>query len=263
MRRTLLTLAALAAASLAASPAVAIDLAPHRAAYAMMLKSARPGSGVVSVTGAMILETSDACDGWTVSQRIRLRMTVAEAGEFETDTTFSSWESKDGLNYRFSTRTLRDGDVSEEIRGHASLSGRGGAGIAHFTKPETDDLQLPPGTVFPTEHMVMLLNEAIKGGNSLTATLFDGASEDGTFQVSGLIGPQLPPSAEAAASALLKRPGWRMRLAFFPIASQDSQPSYEVTATLRDNGVAAPLEFDYGEFSVDAKLDRIEVLPKC
>src|SRR6185503_4616857 len=53
-------------------PPADVVLAPHRASYEMKLSVARPNSGIVEVTGNMVIETVDSCDGWNVKQRIKL-----------------------------------------------------------------------------------------------------------------------------------------------------------------------------------------------
>ena len=61
----------------------------------------------------------------------------------------------------FVIRKLRDGDVAEETRGRAKLSGPGEAGQAEFTQPEASTVELPRGTMFPTEHTLLLIRSAM------------------------------------------------------------------------------------------------------
>ncbi len=61
--------------------AQAADIDPHRALYSLTLDSARSGSGVLGATGAMYYEWGETCDGWTVEQRFRLRLSYAESGQ--------------------------------------------------------------------------------------------------------------------------------------------------------------------------------------
>ena len=79
-----------------------VVLAPHRATYEMKLSVARPNSGIVEVNGNMVLETVDACDGWEIKQRIKLTFLRNDGEEFVTDSNFTSYETKDGLELRFS-----------------------------------------------------------------------------------------------------------------------------------------------------------------
>ena len=55
---------------------------------------------------------------------------------------------------------------------------------------------------------------------------------------------------------------WPIRVAFFPTQSDSAQPEYERSLHLLDNGIAESMQIDYGDFTVNAVLDKIEALPK-
>jgi hypothetical protein len=81
--------------------------------------------------------------------------------------------------------------------------------------------------------------------------------------VSAVIGPMVEPDPEAAKkSPLLNRPGWRVRLAFFPADQSAEKPEYELGMLLLDNGVSRDMTIDYGDYTIKATLDDIEALPK-
>ena len=67
--------------------------------------------------------------------------------------------------------------------------------------------------------------------------------------------------AAATRSPLLERPGWRVRLAFFPVDASAEKPDY-AGMRLLDNGVSQDMVIDYGEYAIRAKLDDIEPLSK-
>jgi len=92
-------------------PEIEVVLVPHRATYEMKLSVARPNSGIVEVNGRMVLETVDSCEGWEIKQRIKLTFLRNDGEEFETDSNFSSYESKDGLELRFSVRNVQNEEV--------------------------------------------------------------------------------------------------------------------------------------------------------
>ena len=97
-------------------PLAAVEIAPHRALYTMSLGSTAADSGVVGATGAMDYEWGETCDGWTIEQRYRLKMHYAESRDVDVTSTFVTWESKDGLRYRFNQRESRNGALDQEIR---------------------------------------------------------------------------------------------------------------------------------------------------
>ena len=247
--------------------APAVEIAPHRALYSMTLGSAKSNSGVVGARGTMVYEWGETCDGWTVEQRYRLKMQYADAPEVEVSSNYVTWESKDGLRYRFNERKLRDGKLEEEVRGEAKLDGTGKGGTADFTRPEKNAIDLPPGTIFPTAHTLELIDRATAGEQFMARQVFDGIGEDNSVEITAVMSQTQPPGAgkEAPDSPLLERPSWRVRLAFFPAGSKSEKPDYELGMRLYDNGVSREMLLDYGDFAIKAKLDEIEALgrPSC
>lgn len=250
------------------APAAAIDVVPHRAVYSMSLASAKNSSGVVQAHGALSFEWGDSCDGWTIEQRYKLQLSFSQNTEAEITTNYVTWEAKDGTAYRFNVRKTKNGAPDEQISGWAKLDGPGLGGTAEFTLPRKMTMKLPPGTIFPTQHTLVLLQRAIAGDRMVPRTVFDGATPEGAAQVSALIGRALPvpgaaPSSTANIDALLTRPGWYMRMAYFGIDKTDStEPDYEIGMDLQDNGVARGIRLDYSDFSIKGTLEKIEKLAK-
>ena len=244
-----------------------VVLVPHRATYDMKLNVARPNSGIVEVNGRMVLEMVDSCDAWEVKQRIKLKFLRNDGEEFDTDSSFTSYETKDGLGLRFSVRNIQDQEVEEELRGHADLEGNGGKGRASFTLPEVRSFELPAGTLFPTTHLALIIQHARAGDKSVSYSVFDGARLDGAFTVNAVIGKP-PRSAGAPAIrgdvALLRgQPSWGVRLAFFAAGDQGTaNPEYELALDLLGNGIARSMLLDYGDFAVDARLVQLQALPR-
>ena len=250
-----------------AAPGVgAAEIAPHRALYSMSLGSAKSDSGVVDAHGTMAYEWGETCDGWTIEQRYRLKMRYGEQPDVDIVSSFVTWESKDGLRYRFNQKQTRNGEIDQDIRGEARLDGPGKGGVAEFTKPEPQTLRLEPGVLFPSAHTILLIDSARGGENFVSRLVFDGATDENAVQVSAVIGVKVTADPAAATrSTLLERPGWRVRLAFFPVDANAEKPDYELGMRLLDNGVSQDMSIDYGEYSIRARLDDIEPLsrPNC
>ncbi len=243
-----------------------VVLVPHRATYDMKLATARPNSGILEVNGRMVLEMVDSCDAWEVKQRIKLKFLRNEGDEFDTDSSFTSYETKDGLGLRFSVRNIQDQEVEEELRGHADLEGQGGKGRASFTLPEVRNFELPAGTLFPTTHLALVIRHARDGDKSVSYSVFDGARLDGAFQVNAVIGK--PPRATGPAvrgdvGLLRGQPSWGVRLAFFAAGDQGTaNPEYELALDLLGNGISRSMMLDYSDFAVDARLVQLQALPR-
>jgi len=240
------------------------QIASHRAAYKLSLGDGKT-SGIAELEGAMYIDWHEACEGWTISQRMRFQIFDDDGQPVDSDISFSSWEAKDGLTYRFTLRTMRNGEVSEELRGRAELDGPGKGGRAVFSEPDDEIIDLPPGTIFPTEHSIQLLKKAIAGEKIFARQVFDGATLDGALEINALItsrvAPEKPSNPNIAAD-LVKSPSWRVRMAFFKLEDQAAEPEYETSMRVLENGVGLDFLFDYKDFSIKAELEQLEALPK-
>lgn len=249
-----------------AAPASAELFAPHAASYSLRLHSVRSGSGIADVRGDMRFSWGDACDGWTVEQRYEMDLYYAEGAELTLESAYATWEAKDGREFSFTLESGAGGFVDKDIRGHARLAaadpGSETGGIAQLRRPEPLEITLPPGTVFPTWHTLVLLDMARDGANFYAATLFDGTDIDAPMnEVTAIIG-RVAPAPDEAAFALLDRPGWPVRMAFFTPGEHGSEPDYEIALTLLDNGVVSRMDIDYGDFVVRATLSDLVELPR-
>ena len=246
-------------------PASDTRLAGHRAIYDLVLGRNRAGSGVAMAEGRMVIEFADVCDGYTLTQQLRMRLGDGDDSYSTTDFRVVNWESLDGKRFRFSTRHSVNGQEDEAYEGTAEL--KDGAGEVHYTKPEETTANLIPGTVFPTMHTVDLLRAARKDERFVTRTLFDGSDDTIASHVVGVIGASSvtdpPRLAKGKEGDLLRgKASWPVRLAFFGIDNNEELPEYEVGFRLYDNGISGDMEMAYGDFSIDALLTRIEAMPR-
>jgi hypothetical protein len=249
--------------AVAAAPLAAAEIASHRALYKMSLGRAGGDSGVTAASGTMAYQWGESCDGWTVEQRYRMKMGYAESPDVSIASNFVTWEAKDGLRYRFNQKETRNAGDEEEVKGEAKLDGPGQGGTAAFELPKDKKFKLPVGVLFPSAHTIAVIKKAEGGENFMSQQVFDGATAEGPVLVSAVIGPKVAPDPEAAKkSPLLNRPGWRVRLAFFPADQKAEKPDYELGMVLLDNGVSRDMVIDYGDYAIRGTLEDIEALPK-
>ena len=240
------------------------DLVGHRAIYNMVLATATPGTGIVGARGAMEYRFADSCEGWTVENRTYLLVQYDEGDEMRTTWSFVTWESKDGLEYRFRVRQTRDDKVVEDLQGKALLETARGPGEARFTKPTGFRIKLPEGTLFPTRHLVDLFRTAEEGGIRLGRVVFDGSALDNPFEINAIMNRVTESEGKkmAAAAGLADMPAWSMRMAFFPYGARTALPDFEMDVRYRADGIADKLLQDFGDFSLRLNLSDVELLPK-
>jgi hypothetical protein len=241
----------------------------HRAAYRLSLDRARDNSDVARAEGAMLYEVVDACDGWATRQRFQLRLTDRDGQDVETTSDYSTYETKDGRSIRFSLTQTSQGAVSQRIAGEATITAEGGT--VTYTEPEAKQETLPRGTLLPMLHTIRSLAAARAGSRMLVVPLFDGTSPDGAQDTTTVISawqqPQGGTQAAGRFPALAQLGSARMRVAFFdrnPAGAGGggaSAPDYEVGLRYFENGVADELKMEFGEFSVDGRLQELALLP--
>lgn len=254
--------------------AEAADLVGHRAVYNMKLHLTRTGNDLSDIQGKMAMEWSDVCDGWALNQKMVLAVKPVESEGFKNSFSFSSYEAKDGLLFRFTMRTLTNDIVTEDIRGRAELESRGGAGEVVFDLPEDQTLDLPPGTIFPSDHLHQSAAHAASGKRALERLLFTGTDVDGLEMVSGFLGPSIPPGTRdiiesdsrddttGRIAELKGKQSWMVAFGYFPVHENSEQPEFEIQYRLMENGVAPFLDLDYGDYVIRAVLDYLEYLPE-
>jgi len=258
MMRWFFVLAFVLAATAAGNTAFAagIELLSHRALYRMSLAEAAGRSQVIAGDGRMMYQVARGCDGWTVENQTFLRLTYDDGRETETIWTFASWESADGLDFRFRARYEQNGNTIERLTGAARLERVGGTGQATFADPEDTVVPLPEGTMFPTAHMHAVLDAAVAGQRTLSRVVFDGASLDNPYSVNAVFGllPEDQALDMAEAASLPPVPSWWAQMAFFPVANRQSLPEFEVSGRYRTDGVTDKLTQDFGDFALKVDL---------
>ena len=269
MGRTMrsMLLAAVAVSVLAGPAAALAALEPHRAAYRLSLASSHTMTGLSSVTGGLVIEWKRACDGWLSHQRLGFIAGTQSGGDFRHDVRFSSWEAMDGSKLRYTVRSY-DGDMLiEEYMGEAALEDEGRGGVASFTKPDEREVVLPPGTVFPTDHMNRVLAEANGGQSFVSHEVFDGWGFDALTQVTSAIGRQRPfePPSDQEVLAGPDDRVWPVSMAYYNMSQKSDLPEFEAEFMLTEQGVLQELVLDYGDFQLKATLAELEILdqPAC
>lgn len=243
---------------LAGPAAAAAPLLPHRAAYRLALASPGAHSDLAAVRGGLVMEWQPACDGWLSHQRLGFVAMRNDGSSFSYDVRFSSWESLDNTRLRFNVRSYDDGTIFEAYKGAASLDGPGEGGRAVYLTPPGLEIALPPGTIFPTRHLQLLVEAAQGGERIVSHRVFDGSGPDALSEVTAVIaGPR-----EAGPGT---QPHWPVTLAYHSFEGRDSLPVFELAFDLAPNGVLRDVLLDYGDFSLSGSLEKLETLtpPLC
>lgn len=255
--------AAPAAAEIAVPPELVAKVQPHRAIYSLKAKTVSTTGGVADVDGAIAYELSEECGRWLTKHTFLLNIVKQDAKESAIRTDYTSWEAKDGLTFGFETRTKSGSQETEHRAGRAELQRTGAPGKAMLEgRGPRKEIALPAGTSFPTWHILELVAAGRAGEKIVWRHMFDGSSEGKVNGVHAVIVDPVPAAAIQPA-ALFAHPGFRLKLTFFdPPREGKERPNYKVDMTVNEAGVTTAMILEYSDFSLEAKIEKIETLPK-
>ena len=261
--RSMLAFALALIAGLAAEAAAAA-VAPHQATYRLTFNSMTLPGSVTSAEGVLSSKLEATCDGWTSHVQMAFRLETSEGGKVDLRAGQANWESRDGLGFRFFSKTNINGSTVQQVAGRARLERPGGGGRAEYTKPGKKAVALPAGTLFPIHATRYTLDTLRGGATQVQTTVFDGATAPGPFLSNDmLVGAPVPPRTRPRGdTALLEGRPWRVRSAFFDPSDRDGIPLGEITTQVYENFVVGLMILDFKLFSATAELTEIKALPE-
>ncbi|WP_428029902.1 cell envelope integrity EipB family protein [Ancylobacter sp.] len=258
---------AVAALLLGASslPALAIQLTPHRATYAVSLDASASATRINAAEGRIVYEMrGNACSGYSVQLR-QDTVLATEGGRVNSAVSTATWEDGEAKSYRFRVTNAVNGESSEEADGVAERGDKGL--VVTATKPEDLTVDLGKSVLLPTQHVLRLIASAEKGEAVLEASVFDGSPDaKKVYDTLAVIGRETSDTKgleQAATSAdLAGRPRFPVTISYYERGGASDTPDYVISFDMFDNGVSRKLKLDYGEFALNGTLISYEALPQ-
>jgi hypothetical protein len=257
----------------AASPVRAQDhpivLVPHRAIYDLSLGQTRENAQVAGVRGRILYDFGgNACDGYTLQFRQVSELNSGEGKVSTSDLRSTTWEGGDAKSFKFTSQNFVDQNLVDSVDGHAE---HGAAATAvDLAKPEQKTLDIDAAAVFPTQHMVRVIEAARAGKSVLDFPVFDGSDTgDKVYDTLTVIGRKLAADERKhgdAADAEPKLAGvarWPVTISYFEKTkgqkSTEQTPVYAIGFELYENGISRALSLDYNDFVVVGKLSSLDI----
>jgi EipB-like len=250
------------------APMTQVPLVPHRAIYDLSLGDVRGNAQVASVRGRILYDfDGNACQGYSLEFRQVSELNSGEGKTSTSDLRSTTWEGADARKFKFTSENFVDDTLTGTVDGHAEHDA-GKTSVA-LEKPEKKSLDLAAGVVFPTEHMVRVINAAHDGKNILSFPVYDG-SETGqkVFDTLTVIGNKLSPDerqhddAADGQAKLAGVPRWPVTISYFEKKkaenTSEQTPDYSIGFELYENGISRALTLDYNDFIVTGKLTSLE-----
>jgi hypothetical protein len=274
--------AALHVAGLAVATAVLADTAqatmnlrlqPHVAVYDLTLKQAAQRTGLVKVSGRLALELLGSdCEDWTINFRMVSRFFTDEDTVKLLDTQSSTLESADGNTINVTQRHFVDGKLDNESRVTATI----GKGPVYGRIEMSDDQQaeLANGAIFPVGHQKKIIRAALAGQVRDESTVFDGTEGTKTYTAISFLGAKREPGRQVTplktgdAAKLTAINAWPVNISYYDVAQGEQgegTPTHEVDFEMYENGVVGNMVIDYGDYSLNAVLSKLEyrTAPDC
>jgi len=239
---------------------------PHRAIYRIDLADRENRSGITAADGRMVFEVAgNACDGYTMSQRLVVRLSADEGADRILDFRVSTFEAGDGDLYRFISKTMMNDRVVEEIQGSARRSGRGLD--VRLQNPDEKSVKIVGAPLFPSQHLHALIAAARTDQRFFSTSIYEGAGTgEKADTATAAIGT---PQRDQANGPLTKgKTRWPVSIAYFSQDFSENQefgeetPVYQMNFMLYENGVTRELVMDYGDYALSGTLESITALDR-
>ena len=250
--------------ALAAAPAAATVLLPHKVGYRLSLDGSRPTGQLEGMSGDIAYEiTGDACSGYTTLTRQESESTTGEGAALSQQIVSKAWEDAKGGSYRFSSTSSSSADGVTEVEANVTRNGGEGITVA-VSRPAEKTLELKGDILMPTAHVVKVLAAAAAGENVVAAKVYDGVGDPAkiydTLAVIGRASTDDSRLAPAAKAVLAGHTHYPVTISYFEPDAKDSAPAYVMAFSLYDNGVVGDLKIDYGRFAVIGAMATFEAL---
>ena len=257
--------------AVAAPPVDKVSLAPHRAVYDLKLSKTHGSRGIQAVRGRILYDFSgNACDGYALQFRQVSELDSGEGKAALSDLRSTTWEDGAAKKFRFNSENMLNDRSTDKVDGHAERSNE--AVAVSLSKPKDKTFDVPPGAVFPTEHMRRIIVAAREGKSILEFPVYDG-SETGeklynTLTVIGrAIAPGVKPPQDAAAKfpELAKLARWPVTISYFDRQDEKAEhageqtPVYSISFELYENGISRALVLDYTNFTITGEMTSLEM----
>jgi hypothetical protein len=254
------------------APAASLRLQPHIAIYDVNLKSANARSGIAKVSGRLALELLGSdCEDWTVNFRMVSRYYTDGNTARLLDTQSSTWEAADGKSLNVTQRHFIDGRLDTESRVSATIGDGPAYGRIEFTEPgggsSRQEAELVDGAIFPVGHQKKIIRAAQAGVSRDESTVFDGTEGTKTYTAISFLGSrrepgrQTTPLSSGDAAKLKTMSAWPVNVSYYDLAQGEQgegTPSHQVDFEMYENGIVGDMVIDYGEYSLNAVLARLE-----
>ena len=251
------------------APITQVPLIAHRAIYDLSLGDVRGNAQIASVSGRILYDfDGNACEGYTLKFRQVSELDSGEGKVSTSDLRSTTWEGGDAKRFKFTSENFLDQNLVDTVDGRAEHGA--GATAIDLVKPDHKVLDIDAAVVFPTEHMVRVIEAARAGKPILDFPVYDGSDTgEKVYNTLTVIGRKLAPDERKHDDAAADEPKlsgvgrWPVTISYFEKAkaqkNSEQTPVYAIGFELYENGISRALSLDYNDFAVTGKLSSLEI----
>ncbi len=240
----------------------------------------REGDGdLIDAQGRIAVELRrKTCEFYELDYRFVARF-QQEQELIVTDQQTRSTESVDGERFEFETKTFIDASPETAVIGTAST--RDDVTRVALTAPKPRTVEVP-GSLFPMQHTIALIEKAKAGARILETRLYDGDEEVEKLLTSTAVIAPVPGSGTGRDGKVAKATpsnggaspfdqlaglaAWRISESFYNSDSDpDGLPIFQTAYTLYENGVSDDLVLTFDGYTLAGGLASLDVfqMPDC
>lgn len=244
--------------ALSATPALAADLAPHRADYVIRL-----GTAINSVQiGTARQRLTFDCRLWRIERDVGFEFSLTAMLRYATESRLRGEETRGGSVFTYQLERRING-YPEHITGKATSSAVGGT--AEIKLPARGiDFAMAPGTALPVAAIREAIDRLKAGQTAFSFVLFDPEVTSDIMTVdAGLASPDMlrPPRADSPAGALNTSPAWPVTMAFSRTRF-GGRPLFTMSMLLYDTGIMDRISVSAGLVTAGADLVNLVMEPR-
>ena len=252
MLGAVISLAALASAA-------ADDLVSYQAVYEIKLQSASAAADVKTINGQTHFILEDVCDGWRSVEDYALSFGFGDDGVSNFISHYETWEANDASAFSFSV--LENSNIEGEQKYDGFANASNGVAESFHTLDGGVTTELPSSTMFPTAHMKLLLKKAKEGKRLHQSHIFLGGDlSSSLYLVNAVLGKERETEELDVLGAVGMENYWPVTIAYFKPDAVSSEPTYEISFRIQNNGVIQSYAVDYGDFVMRADMSAASKL---
>lgn len=234
------------------------QLLSHKAIYSLNIKKTNKNSSIEGGYGRSHFEIQQVCNGWNINEDYILLYKLADNKNANSLFSNKTFENTNGTQHSFEYN--EKSDFNGENGHHGFIQKINNKIVGSLISENIKELSFNDDILFPVDHLKKLINIAENKGKFFTSKVFFGTEDKKLIKTVSAFISKKKISKIKNNSYLLNKMVWPIKLAFYPSNTKQSKPDYEITIELDEVGVVHNYDVNYGDFIVEANLEKFKTI---